>query len=121
MESAFYKHMSGKYPHIDMKKAFEVFDSQISEVQLAPNEENTDLRLPLGCDLNRNIVIKCISDYNADRYSLGDRVTTEYYQNEVFEVVGIRKDELELKGDWSGGTHNVSQTSWYPTEKCKKS
>jgi len=26
---------------------------------------------------------------------------------------------LELRGDWSGGTHNVSQTSWYPIEKCK--
>ncbi len=54
-------------------------------------------------------------------YQLGDRVTTEYYYHgEVFEVVGIRKDELELKGDWSGGTHNVVQIGWYPVEKCKK-
>ena len=55
------------------------------------------------------------------QYKLGDLVTTEYYYHgEVFEVVGIRKHELELKGDWSGGTHNVSQVSWYPIEKCKK-
>jgi hypothetical protein len=53
--------------------------------------------------------------------SLGDRVTTEHYDHgEVFEVVGIRKDELELRGDWSGGTHNVDQTGWYPKDKCKK-
>jgi hypothetical protein len=56
----------------------------------------------------------------SDDYKLGYKVTTEYYDHgEKFEVVGIRKDELELRGDWSGGTHNVDQTSWYPIEKCK--
>jgi len=51
---------------------------------------------------------------------LGDKVTTEYYYHgEVFEVVGIRKDELELRGDWSGGTHGVDQTGWYDRNKCK--
>jgi hypothetical protein len=54
-------------------------------------------------------------------YQLGDKVTTEYYYHrEVFEVIGIRKHELELRGDWSGGTHNVDQISWYSKEKCKK-
>jgi hypothetical protein len=54
-------------------------------------------------------------------YSLGDKVTTEYYEHgEVFEVIGICKNELLLRGDWSGGTHNVDQTSWYPKEKCKR-
>ena len=51
---------------------------------------------------------------------LRDKVITEYYENEVFEVVGMRAHDLELKGDWSGGTHSVCQTSWYPKEKCKK-
>ena len=60
------------------------------------------------------------SEY-ANEYHIGDRVTTEYYYHrETFEVVGIRKDELLLRGDWSGGTHNVDQTSWYPAEKCKR-
>ena len=36
-----------------------------------------------------------------------------YNGNEVFTVVGIRINELELRGDWSGGTHNVDQTGWY--------
>jgi hypothetical protein len=56
----------------------------------------------------------------AENYKLGYKVTTEYYNHgEVFTVVGIREDELELRGDWSGGTHNVDQTDWYPIEKCK--
>jgi hypothetical protein len=55
-----------------------------------------------------------------ENVKLGDKVTIEYYYHgEVFEVVGIRKDELELRGDWSGGTHGVDQTGWYDRNKCK--
>lgn len=55
-----------------------------------------------------------------DNVNLGDLVTTDYYSHgEVFEVVGIRREQLELKGDWSGGTHNVCQTGWYDRNKCK--
>ncbi len=45
---------------------------------------------------------------------LGDKVTHPdiYWGREVFKVVGIREKELELEGDWSGGTHNVCQSSW---------
>ena len=32
------------------------------------------------------------------------------------EVVGIRKTEVELQGDYSGGTHNVSQKDWLPVK-----
>jgi hypothetical protein len=39
-----------------------------------------------------------------------------YNGKEVFEVVGIRKDEVELEGDFSGGTHNVVQKAWLPKE-----
>jgi len=42
-----------------------------------------------------------------------------YNGNEVFVVVGIRVDELELQGDWSGGTHNVSQRGWFKREGIK--
>lgn len=54
-----------------------------------------------------------------DEYLIGCKVTTDYYENEIFEIVNVRKNEFELRGDWSGGTHNVSQTSWYPSVKCK--
>lgn len=56
----------------------------------------------------------------AEEYRLGDKVLTEEYKTEVFTVVGIRETELELNGDWSGGTHNVSQNTWYPVLKCKR-
>lgn len=44
-----------------------------------------------------------------------------YYGREVFRVVGIRTkpDEVELEGDWSGGTHNVCQRAWYKKEGIK--
>jgi hypothetical protein len=35
-----------------------------------------------------------------------------YNGRETFEVVGIKQDEVLLKGDFSGGTHNVQQESW---------
>lgn len=37
-----------------------------------------------------------------------------YDGKELMKVVGIRKTEIELMGDYSGGTHNVSQKSWMP-------
>lgn len=54
------------------------------------------------------------------RYNLGDVVTCEsgYDHKEKFKVVGIREQELELEGDWSGGTHNVCQKSWTPIKEC---
>ena len=53
-------------------------------------------------------------------YRLGDKVTIDLYNHsEVFKVVGIREMELELEGDWSGGTHNVNQTGWRNISRCK--
>lgn len=38
-----------------------------------------------------------------------------------FEVVGIRREEIELFGDWSGGTNPESAcTSWVKIEEVKK-
>ena len=38
--------------------------------------------------------------------------TKIYNGEEPMKVVGIRKDQVELEGDWSGGTHNVCQKDW---------
>ena len=35
-----------------------------------------------------------------------------YNGKETMEVVGITKEKVLLKGDFSGGTHNVQQESW---------
>ncbi len=37
-----------------------------------------------------------------------------YNGKERMKVVGIRKAEVELEGDYSGGTHNVVQKDWLP-------
>ena len=57
----------------------------------------------------------------ADNYKLGYKVTTDYYENEVFEVVGIRKEQLELRGDWSGMNNTIGTIGdvWFPIEKCE--
>ncbi len=39
-----------------------------------------------------------------------------YNGKEPMKVVGIRKDQVELEGDWSGGTHNVNQKEWMPLD-----
>lgn len=39
----------------------------------------------------------------------------EIYQGkELMKVVGIREHEVELEGDYSGGTHPVKQKDWLP-------
>lgn len=37
-----------------------------------------------------------------------------YEHKEPLKIVGIMEDKLLLEGDYSGGTHNVSQREWLP-------
>lgn len=37
-----------------------------------------------------------------------------YDGKKCMKVVGIRYEEVELEGDYSGGTHNVVQKDWLP-------
>jgi hypothetical protein len=39
-----------------------------------------------------------------------------YDGHEQMKIVGLRETEVELEGDWSGGTHNVCQRDWMPLE-----
>lgn len=39
-----------------------------------------------------------------------------YWGREPMKIVGIRADEVELEGDYSGGTHAVCQKDWMPIE-----
>ncbi len=41
---------------------------------------------------------------------------TIYDGKECMTVVGIRYTEVELEGDYSGGTHKVIQKDWLPIE-----
>ena len=48
---------------------------------------------------------------------LGDIVyhIAVYDGREPLKVIGIRETTVELEGDYSGGTHNVRQSSWLST------
>ena len=37
-----------------------------------------------------------------------------YNGNESMKIVGIRESTIELEGDYSGGTHAVTQRDWMP-------
>jgi hypothetical protein len=39
-----------------------------------------------------------------------------YWGKEPMKIVGIREKEVELEGDYSGGTHGVCQKDWQPIE-----
>lgn len=49
---------------------------------------------------------------------LGMKVFHEklYDGKECMEIVGVRKNEVELEGDYSGGINNVCQKQWLPIE-----
>jgi len=37
-----------------------------------------------------------------------------YDHKEPLKIVGLRENEVELEGDYSGGTYNVVQKQWLP-------
>lgn len=43
-----------------------------------------------------------------------------YWGKEQMKIVGIREKEVELEGDFSGGTHNVCQKDWMPIKGLLK-
>jgi hypothetical protein len=63
METKFTQMLKDKHPDIDINRAIELFDETLSEVQLGTLEENTEMRLPLGCDLNKHIFIRTLNKY----------------------------------------------------------
>jgi len=36
-----------------------------------------------------------------------------YHGHEPCKITGIRENQVELEGDFSGGTHNVIQRDWF--------
>lgn len=44
-------------------------------------------------------------------------VESLYEGREPFTIVGIRKDEVELEGDYSGGTHNTVGKQWFKNDE----
>ena len=50
------------------------------------------------------------------KFELGQTVyhRSVYEHKEPLKIVGILEDKLLLEGDFSGGTHNVTQRDWFP-------
>lgn len=40
-------------------------------------------------------------------------VETLYNGREPFKIVGVRQNQVELEGDYSGGTHNTIGKQWF--------
>ena len=55
-------------------------------------------------------------DMNSKELTLGQIVyhTDLYWGHEPMKIVGLRETQVELEGDYSGGTHNVCQKDWMP-------
>lgn len=58
--------------------------------------------------------IETLISFRADGWVIGQHVyhTDVYNGRELMKIVGIRENEVELEGDYSGGTHNVCQRGW---------
>ena len=60
----FIKHMQHMHPGLDVKKIIDMFDEEISKIQLTgpdDNHPNPEMKMPIGNDLNKNICI-CVID-----------------------------------------------------------
>ncbi|ARK08861.1 hypothetical protein A6C57_00250 [Fibrella sp. ES10-3-2-2] len=63
------------------------------------------------------VLIRAAGTSRQHTYKLQDKVThVDLFANGYFTVVGVRPNELELRGDYSGGTV-PDQVSWVPIEK----
>ena len=51
-----------------------------------------------------------------EKFELGQTVyhRSVYEHKEPLKIIGILEDKLFLEGDFSGGTHNVTQRDWLP-------
>lgn len=115
-----YSRNSNGLTYVKTGKLVKITDHQVSlEVEESKKALYTD-DVEDKSFTKKIISVKANGLFRIYPFNLGDEVTTEYYYHrEVFTVVGIRENELELRGDWSGGTHNVDQVSWYPISKIK--
>ena len=53
-------------------------------------------------------------------YNIGEYYSfPNIYPREEFKVVGIREDEIELEGDWSGGVTYQQGKSWLKKERLQ--
>ena len=55
--------MQGKYPELNIKAIINLIDSNVAEIQPMKEDRNNEVKVPIGSDLNKNLIIKVISEY----------------------------------------------------------
>ncbi len=61
MSEEFIKNLKSKNPDVNIEKFLQIFEQKMKEVQASQGLE--EIRVPLGCDLNKAVVASIISDY----------------------------------------------------------
>jgi hypothetical protein len=71
-----------------------------------------------SADISISKFVELINDHFKTELKLGMYVYHKnvYWGKERFKIVGIREHEVELEGDWSGGTNDVCQKGWVSIE-----
>jgi hypothetical protein len=66
---------------------------------------------------------KADSKFKPSDFRIGEKVHHKIYprpHGEIFTVVGIKEDEIALKGDWSGGVRPIDAVSWVKYDEVIK-
>jgi hypothetical protein len=63
MASEFINHMKGKYPELDIDTIVKLVNQNVNSIQTHTKNPNKQISVPLGCDMNKNLIIKTISEY----------------------------------------------------------
>jgi hypothetical protein len=63
METPFIKHMKNKYPELDIDLILSLVDKTVEDIKPNPLNPDQSVKIFPGSDLNKNLVIKVISDY----------------------------------------------------------
>lgn len=60
-DSPFNKMLKAKNPEVNIDKMLDIFNKKHAEIQASQGLE--EIRLPLGCDLNKAMIASIISEY----------------------------------------------------------
>ncbi len=63
MPEQFKDHIKGKFPHLDTDRILSLIDQNVAEIQPNPLNTSKECVVPIGCDLNKNLIVKIISEY----------------------------------------------------------
>ena len=63
MSEQFKEHIQGKYPHLDTDRILSLIDRNVAEIKPNPLNPDKGCVVPIGCELNKNLIVKIISEY----------------------------------------------------------